>query len=117
MREANEKGNGGDRIDQNDQPHAPGCVSVPLPFDKCGVNADINFFTDAYFFSARGGWHGSSLQLQNERPLYLSIASLTTWTPGMRSGGPGRIEAARHSEVTRTTIWRDQPIVTASLRP
>jgi hypothetical protein len=56
MHEANEKSNGGDRIDQNDQCHAPGCVSVPLPFDKSGVGADINSFADAYFFSAmRGG--------------------------------------------------------------
>jgi hypothetical protein len=50
LREANEKGNGGDSIDQNDQCHAPGCVSVPLPFDKCGVHADINFFTDLAWF-------------------------------------------------------------------
>jgi hypothetical protein len=69
MCEANEKGNGRDRIDQNNQRHAPSCVSVPLPFDKSGVHADISFFADAYFFSAIGGWHGSGLQLQNGGPL------------------------------------------------
>ena len=54
MRKTDEKCNGGDCIDQNDQSHAAACISIPLPFDKSGVSANVDFFSNAWFFPAAG---------------------------------------------------------------